>query len=89
MAGRRLCGADQGRITTPTMELPDSLEECHKLIRHLLEENAALRQSGTAFGHLAERLNSELREERRQGRERRLVPRAVDDRRTSGIIPRK
>jgi hypothetical protein len=63
------------------MELPKSLEECHLLIHKLLDENASLRQSGTTFGHLAERLNSELLEERRLGHERRLRRRAADDRR--------
>ena len=47
------------------MELPTSIEHCHRLIRDLVEENAVLRKSGNDFGHLAERLNAALREERR------------------------
>jgi hypothetical protein len=47
------------------MELPTSIENCHRMIRDLIEENAVLRKSGNDFGHLAERLNSALREERR------------------------
>jgi hypothetical protein len=35
------------------------------MIRDLEEENAVLRKSGNDFGHLAERLNAALREERR------------------------
>ena len=62
------------------MELPKTVDECHDMIQQLLDENAALRQSGASFGRLAERLNSELQEERRQGRERRLARRG-DDRR--------
>jgi hypothetical protein len=70
------------------MELPKTVEECHELIHRLLEENAALRQSGASFGHLAERLNSELQDERRMGRERRLVHRAGDDRRAEAADAR-
>jgi hypothetical protein len=39
------------------------------MIRELIEENAALRKAGADFGHLAERLNLALQEERRRGRE--------------------
>jgi hypothetical protein len=48
------------------MELPKTLEHCHQMIRDLMEENEVLRQSGADFGHLAERLNSALREERQR-----------------------
>ena len=51
------------------------------MIHHLLEENAALRQSGASFGRLAERLNVQLEEERRQARERPVNRRQNDDRR--------
>jgi hypothetical protein len=44
--------------------LPSNVEECHELIRRLQEENAHLRQAGSSFGQLAERLNQELRAER-------------------------
>jgi hypothetical protein len=47
------------------MELPTSIENCHRMIQELVEENAVLRKSGNDFGHLAERLNAALREERR------------------------
>ena len=64
------------------MELPKTVEECHEMIQRLLDENDALRHSGASFGRLAERLNSELQEERRKGRERRTVRRPGDDRRS-------
>ena len=67
------------------MELPETLEKCHEVIEQLLDENAALRQSGVSFGRLAERLNSELQEERRKGRERRTMPRGED--RRSEVVP--
>jgi hypothetical protein len=47
-----------------THKLPTNLDECHELIRRLREENANLRQAGSFFGQLAERLNRELQEER-------------------------
>lgn len=49
------------------MDLPTTLEDCHRMIRELSEENAALRRSGEDFGHLAERLNGAL-QQLRQGR---------------------
>jgi hypothetical protein len=64
------------------MELPKTVEECHEMIQRLLDENDTLRHSGASFGRLAERLNSELQEERRKGRERRTVRRPGDDRRS-------
>ncbi len=51
------------------MELPTTIEACQELIRELVEENAALRQAGVDFGHLAERLNVALQEERRRALE--------------------
>jgi hypothetical protein len=72
-------------IYSETMELPETLEKCHEVIEQLLDENAALRQSGVSFGRLAERLNSELQEERRKGRERRTIPRGED--RRSELVP--
>jgi hypothetical protein len=62
------------------MELPKTVEMCHQVIQQLLDENAALRQSGASFGRLAERLNSELQDERRKGRERRTSRRGEDRR---------
>jgi hypothetical protein len=64
------------------MDLPKTVEECHEMIQRLLDENDALRHSGASFGRLAERLNSELQEERRKGRERRTIRRPGDDRRS-------
>jgi hypothetical protein len=66
------------------MELPNTVAMCHEVIQQLLDENAALRQSGASFGRLAERLNSELQEERRKGRERRTFRRG-EDRRTDAV----
>jgi hypothetical protein len=51
------------------MELPTTIHDCQEMIRELIEENAALRKAGADFGHLAERLNLALQEERRQARE--------------------
>jgi hypothetical protein len=55
------------------MELPTSIENCHRMIRELLEENATLRKSGDDFGHLAERLSLALREARRAASEQPLT----------------
>lgn len=68
------------------MDLPKTIDECHQIIHGLLEENAALRQSGASFGGLAERLNSELEEERRQARARRMMRRAGEDRREEAAV---
>ena len=62
------------------MELPSTVKECHDLIQQLLEENTALRQSGAAFGRLAERLNTALQEQRRLAREGRVLRRPAEDR---------
>jgi hypothetical protein len=51
------------------MELPTTIEDCQEMIRELVEENAALRKAGADFGHLAERINLALQEERRRARE--------------------
>lgn len=48
------------------MELPTTVRECQEMIQDLVEENAALRKAGADFGHLAERLNLALQEERRR-----------------------
>jgi CheY-like chemotaxis protein len=42
--------------------LPNSVVACHELIRQLHRENVHLRQAGTFFGQLAERLNRQLRQ---------------------------
>ena len=38
------------------MNLPTTLDDCHRMIRDLREENDTLRKSGEDFGRLAERL---------------------------------
>lgn len=68
------------------MKLPETVGECHELITRLMEENACLRRSGAEFGHLAERLNVQLQEERRQG-ERRQMRRGGEDRRVEAAPP--
>jgi predicted RNase H-like nuclease (RuvC/YqgF family) len=50
------------------------LKQCQATIARLEEENRQLRKSAAAFGQLAERLNEELRRERR----RRESPRQED-----------
>jgi hypothetical protein len=52
------------------MELPTTIQDCQDMIRELVEENAALRKAGADFGHLAERLNLALQEERRRAADR-------------------
>ena len=59
--------------------MPD--EECLRRLAQLEEENKHLRRSAEEFGQLAERLNSELRAERRAVTERRQGHRASPDRR--------
>ena len=53
-----------GRVAKKIENLPTNLDECHELIRRLREENGNLRQAGSFFGQLAERLNRELLAER-------------------------
>jgi hypothetical protein len=57
------------------------LEGCEKKLEQLEEENAQLRQAAESFGLLAERLNTQLSHERRQGNDRRLEARPGPDRR--------
>jgi hypothetical protein len=84
------------------MELPTTLENCHHMIRELVEENAALRKSGDDFGHLAERLNTALQEARRRaseqvclepgrkdGRKRRIPSEDGGNRWSGGGLPRQ
>jgi hypothetical protein len=56
-------------------------EECRRRLAQLEEENTHLRRSAEEFGQLAERLNTELRAERRAEPERRQAPRTTPDRR--------
>ena len=62
------------------MEFPSTIQKCHDEIQRLLEENAALRQSGASFGRLAERLSAALREQQRLAREGRILGRPAEDR---------
>ena len=59
-------------------------EDCLKKIAQLEEENSHLRHSAEQFGQLAERLNTELRAERRTGGDRRQGARGGPDRRVTG-----
>lgn len=75
-----------------------SEQELHRLRlenQRLVAENASLRKAADAFGELAERLNLELREERRRGdADRRSAPRVdpsgqpAGQRRASGASAR-
>ena len=56
-------------------------EDCLERLAQLEEENEQLRRSAEKFGQLAERLNTELREERRAGPDRRHGTRPGTDRR--------
>ena len=59
----------------------DQHEAYRARISDLEAENAHLRESANAFGELAERLNKQLREERRKAAERRTEKRSPSDRR--------
>lgn len=61
--------------------MADELESYRLRIAELQEENAALREAARTFGDLAERLNQELKDERRRNNERRAHPRNTPDRR--------
>ncbi len=61
----------------------DELKRCHAEIRRLKAENQDLRRASESFGYLAERLNQELRAERRsRTSDRRETQRDSPDRRT-------
>ena len=61
--------------------MADELDSYRQKIAELQEENTALREAARTFGDLAERLNQELKEERRRNKERRSLPRNTADRR--------
>jgi hypothetical protein len=61
--------------------MADELDSYRQKIAELQEENTALRDAARTFGDLAERLNQELRGERRRNKERRSHPRSTPDRR--------
>ena len=65
-------------------EHPAMSDDLKSRIAELESENAHLRESANAFGELAERLNYELREERRRNAERRTMYRGSPDRR---VVP--
>ena len=72
-----------------TTDPADELAKCQETNEELKEENDHLRQAAGAFGELAERLNSLIREDRRdrlQG-DRRGVPRCSGDRRVAACEP--
>ena len=60
--------------------------DCQKRIKQLEEENEQLRRAATEFGRLAERLNTELRDERRRAQDRRTVARPTTDRRAPSDV---
>lgn len=61
--------------------MADEMEAYRLKIAELQEENTALREAARTFGDLAERLNQELKEERRRNMERRSQTRNTPDRR--------
>lgn len=64
------------------LRMDDELARCQAEVRELKEENQHLRRAADSFGALADRLNSSLREERRQrGTDRRVGSRSQPDRR--------
>lgn len=66
------------------LRMDDELARCQAEVRELKEENQQLRQAADTFGALADRLNSSLREERRQSEtDRRSAVRSQPDRRQS------
>ena len=65
----------------------ERLEASQREIQRLREQNGQLIQASNDFGQLAERLNSELRKERRLGEEdrrRRFRPGSVPRRESTG-----
>jgi hypothetical protein len=64
--------------------MDEELARCKEEVRELQEENQHLRNAADAFGALADRLNSSLREERRtRESDRRGALRSQPDRRQS------
>ena len=61
--------------------MADEMDTYRLKIAELQEENTALREAARTFGDLAERLNQELKEERRRNKERRGQTRNTPDRR--------
>jgi hypothetical protein len=71
----------------PTAQELQGLDECRDAIDTLSEENAQLRDAAGAFGDLAERLSTALREDRRRHprTDRRGALRRQSDRRATGV----
>jgi len=61
-------------------------EDCLKRLAQLEEENDQLRRAAEDFGLLAERLNTELRQDRRVGSDRRREPRSGTERRQASTV---
>lgn len=60
--------------------IDDELRRYREEVRALMEENRELRRAASAFGRLAERLNLQLQQERRNARDRQNVPLGVRSR---------
>jgi hypothetical protein len=60
-AAAKNIAASRPSLKTP---IPKTVRGCHELIRQLQRENVQLREAGSFFGQLAERLNLELRQHR-------------------------
>jgi hypothetical protein len=67
-------------------DVTEALSDCEEEVDHLKRENRLLREASRSFGALAERLNASLAAERRQGHERRAVPRVSADRRHAAAV---
>ena len=80
--GGTLSGMFCGACRAEALRMDDELARCKAEVRELKEENQQLRQASDAFGALADRLNSSLREERRKGEtDRRSAVRSQPNRR--------
>ena len=64
----------------------DDYDTYQKRIAELQEENTHLREAARTFGDLAERLNAELREERRRRVDRRSRSRETPERRNPNLF---
>lgn len=80
---------DRTAMEEHTDDPVEELAKCKESNEELREENSHLRQAAGVFGELAERLNTVLREDRRQHLQpdRRAVARAGSDRRSEVYHP--
>jgi hypothetical protein len=90
------CRVGEGPTTVSNQEDTDAsweerLEASRLEIQRLREENARLMESSNAFGQLAERLNTELQQERRLGEadRRRWARLGAPSRRASAASPQR